>query len=270
MKHIITPEEISTYARACSTDRSILERVIDETETEDIRPRLGDSLYLAVTADTTDDRFTTLLEGGSWNDRMCRDRRVEGLKKAVAYFAYARVIRDANLQATRYGTVVKTDNNSTSPTKEDRERQYNNFFALADRYLKDCLVYLVENNDLFPEYRGFGSIVNNRSRMRVVGDRSSCRSTDKSNYVVIQGEKGDPLTWDDLTLEQKQALVAPYMIQFSKYLGIKDWSGDYNVDFGTDPIFVQLAEINKRIDILADDMRRQQREIDEIKEHIGL
>lgn len=238
MNNIITAEEVSIYGRPVSTDKTTLDSTIREVEAEDIRPRLGDAMYTALINGLSDDRFLVLLEGGDWTDKAGRIRYCMGLKRAVAYFVYARVIRDGNIQATRYGSVVKNTEYSAEPAIRERRRQYEEFFATADRYLKDCLIYLSDGCS-FPEYTQNGLIKANRSRMKVLEDNGPTMSSrrNREHITVIEGrnglsayelavkqgfvgtldewleslkgqpgEPGRPLTWDDLTPEQKAAL----------------------------------------------------------------
>lgn len=184
MKHIITPEEIGMLARPCTADKSLAERLIAEAEREDIRPRLGDALFLKVTADEPAVGYDTLINGGEWTDRRGMQRYLQGLKTAVAYYAYARVVRDGNIQATRYGAVIKQDENSGESEKSERMRHYREAFSAADGVLAEVMSYLDENRETFPEYRS-KTMVNNRTKMRVIGSGACSTPKKGGGHTVI-------------------------------------------------------------------------------------
>ena len=164
MRNLITYEEISQLARPCTTDEDMAKAMIAEAQRVEIKPRLGDALYLKVLAleesfivdagdadtdvdlyiDSDDDALSTissldpyqiLLEGGQWIDSCGTPHLLAGLKTALAYYALARITRDGNIQETRYGAVVKDDQYSAEPEKTERQRQYRELFSQADIYM---------------------------------------------------------------------------------------------------------------------------------------
>lgn len=203
MRNLITYEDISRLARPCSADRETAEAMIAEAQRVEIKPRLGDALYLALVedsdtygggsatevpkakigasdgtmtwiigglgADIPMSRFDKLLEGGDWIDsRGCR-RIFSGVKSALAYYALARIVRDGNIQVTTYGVAVKNDQYSTDPEVTERRRQYREIFAQADSYMAEVLNYLNHNRRLFPEYAACGAMRSNRMTIKIIG-----------------------------------------------------------------------------------------------------
>ena len=168
MRNLITYEEISLLARPCTTDKDIAEAMIAEAQRVEIKPRLGDALYLKLVADNPEDRLGVLLNGGIWTDS-CGDHLLTGIKTALAYYTLARITRDGNIQETRYGSVVKDDQYSADPEKNERQRQYRELFCQADNYMAEAVVYLQTNCELFPEYKVHGKMRSNRMTIRVIG-----------------------------------------------------------------------------------------------------
>ena len=170
MRNLITYEEIGLLARPCTTERDTAEAMIAEAQRVELKPRLGDALYIELTKDQPDPRFTVLLEGGVWE---CGGRTVgllTGIKTALAYYALARIIRDGNIQATTYGAVVKDDQNSMDPEKTERQRQYRELFSQADAYMVEALRYLSQNREIFPEFQACKKRMrSNRMTIRVIG-----------------------------------------------------------------------------------------------------
>lgn len=168
MRNLITYEEISQLARPCTTDRDMAEAMIAEAQRVELKPRLGDALYLKLIEDAPEDRFNVLLNGGVWEGD-CGDNLLTGVKTALAYYALARIIRDGNIQATTYGSVVKDDQYSADPERTERQRQYRELFSQADRYMAEALTYLTRNCRTFPEYKVRGKMRSNRMTIKTIG-----------------------------------------------------------------------------------------------------
>ena len=169
MRILITYEDISLLARPCTTDRDMAEAMIAEAQRVELKPRLGDALYLKLISDTPEDRFATLLNGGPWKCADKEDRLLTGIKTALAYYALARIIRDGNIQASTYGAVVKDDPHSMDAERTERQRQYRELFSQADNYMAEALVYLTKNCDTFPEYKAAGKMRSNRMTIKTIG-----------------------------------------------------------------------------------------------------
>nr|DAE35101.1 MAG TPA: PROTEIN (MANNOSE-BINDING PROTEIN A), HOST DEFENSE, METALLOPROTEIN, SUGAR.9A [Caudoviricetes sp.] len=196
MRHLITLEDISRLARACNADRSIAASLIAEAERQDIKPKIGDALFIAITQDDTPAGYDTLLDGGEWAQSDGTARWLTGLRTAAAYYAYARIIRDGNIQSTRYGAVVKTEDNSADAERSERMRQYREAFAAADGYMTEVLDYLRQNACMFPEYQT-KTFKANRTIIRTLDgcqQRRKSRYSDNTPTVIAgqQGPKGDP------------------------------------------------------------------------------
>lgn len=169
MRNLITYEEISQLARPCTTDREMAEAMIAEAQRVEIKPRLGDALYLKLLEDTPADRFKILLEGGAWEDKCKGQNLLTGVKTALAYYALARIVRDGNIQATTYGAVVKDDQYSADAERTERQRQYRELFSQADSYMAEALTYLTKNCETFPEYKAKGKMRSNRTTIKIIG-----------------------------------------------------------------------------------------------------
>lgn len=168
MRNLITYEDISHLARPCTTDEDMAAAMIAEAQRVEIKPRLGDALYLKLMEETPEDRFKVLLEGGVWEDK-CGRNLLTGIKTALAYYALARITRDGNIQATTYGSVVKDDQYSADPERTERQRQYRELFSQADSYMAEALAYLTKNCSNFPEYKAQGKMRSNRTTIKIIG-----------------------------------------------------------------------------------------------------
>lgn len=190
MKAIITLSDINALARTCHADESIAASLIAEAERQDIKPKIGDALYLQITRDEIPAAYDTLLDGGEWQQRDGTVRYLTGLRTALAYYAYARIIRDGNIQSTRFGAVIKTEDNSAESERAERQRQYREAFTTADGYMSEVMEYLSENAEAFDYARK--TMRANRCTLRVIDGTGSSRMRDrKGTPVVIDGQKGD-------------------------------------------------------------------------------
>ena len=144
------------------------EAMIAEAQRVEIKPRLGDALYLKVMEDNPEERFEALLNGGIWQDNSGA-RLLTGIKTALAYYALARIIRDGNIQTTTYGAAVKDDQYSSDPEKTERQRQYRELFSQADNYMAEAVIYLQTNCERFPEYKTQGKMRSNRMTIKIIG-----------------------------------------------------------------------------------------------------
>lgn len=155
MEHLITAEEVKTSGRPIGkmVDNAKLTSFIAETEQFQIKPVLGDSLYLQICKDLEkeeserDSRITTLLNGGVYEVTNCSgdaqkgEHYFGGLKVAISYFVYAQNLMSGDFESTRFGTVLKSDDYSTHISDKQRSDNYNNVMEIANAYLKDCVGY---------------------------------------------------------------------------------------------------------------------------------
>lgn len=170
MRQLITYEDITRLARPCSADEEMVTAMIAEAEREDVKRQIGDGLYIAVKADEPEPKFNTLIEGGEWADCSGRKHYLTGLKTALAYYVYARIVRDGNIQATRYGSRVKDDDNSIEAINAELQRQYREAFSSADLYMGEVIGYIKANRDIFTEYTcEEPHMTNNRVQLRIIG-----------------------------------------------------------------------------------------------------
>lgn len=148
---IVTVGEMTNITRIEYTDSDKLVRIIHEAEQVYIKPVIGNALYLALITNPPQSQYDTLLEGGEFTYKEKRFQ-FEGLKAALAYYAYARSAK-SSIIPTRYGTVEKRSEYSNQAALTERQKIIRETFEVADRYLKDCVNYIVANPDTFPGFK---------------------------------------------------------------------------------------------------------------------
>lgn len=199
LRPLILPAEVGELARPCYADDALLTQIIAESEREDIRPRIGAAIYVALKEAATEEDLTggmrVLLLGGTWTDPAGKVRYLDGLKTALAYYVYGRVIRDGNITSTRYGAVIKSDENSNSASDTaERQRQYRQAFAAADTMLTEAVNYIIA-----AQLGGCEDVpraTSNRARMNVIGTADGGAQRCKSSTPTIISGKEGPSAYD--------------------------------------------------------------------------
>lgn len=137
--HIITPEEVDILARPCTADEDVALNYIEESEMQDIKPIIGDALFFDVA--NNQDKYKELLDGGMY-EAAGQEYGFAGLKRTLAYYAWARMVKCGTHHLTRYGFVNKNGDYSQSVEWRERQAAYNDAYAVADGYMRECLAYL--------------------------------------------------------------------------------------------------------------------------------
>lgn len=167
MRHLIEPYEVGKYARPCDMDDDIIERAIEEAELLDIKPKIGDELFMRL---LTHVRFDLLLGGGEYVDRNRNTRHFVGLRRTLAYYVWARLVKSGVNHLTRFGFVQKQDEYSQATEYRERQTAYNDAFAVADGYMKECLAYIQAKPEIFADYTLKGKIKANRTKFKILGN----------------------------------------------------------------------------------------------------
>lgn len=120
--------------------------------------------YDRAIVDCTANPFTDLLEGGSYTDTCGNFRTFSGLKKAAAYYTYARFLRNPNGFLSATGFVQADSDYSSFVEFRDKERTVIDMKAVADTYMDECLGYVRNKmNDYLcenkPKQSGFISVI---------------------------------------------------------------------------------------------------------------
>lgn len=169
-KYLITKIDVSSLSRGMSVhvDEDKIDTYIRESESIDIKSALGDAFYLDVREHP--EKYALLLDGGTYEDKCGEKKIFMGIKTALAYYTYARIVKNGDLNVTRYGLMQKEDEYSSRPDIKEKVMAYNDAFSIADRYLKECVRFLEEKKADYPLYKGNGKIKANRTVFRILGD----------------------------------------------------------------------------------------------------
>lgn len=179
-EHLITPQEFSTLARPVSIhlDDDEVMKFIDECEDVFIIPSIGYGNFKAALGKSTfDDTFDAtfnakiLIEGGEYYDTEncgCSDEKevlkyCKGLKSALAYYVYAKMLRSDGSIVTRAGYMRHNDEYGNHV--EDSHKQYSDVMNIAERYMANCLEYMKKHS----VDKTIKPLQNSRAKIKAIG-----------------------------------------------------------------------------------------------------
>lgn len=161
----ITRAEIDAECRPCNAQIELVDRCIEEAQNLDIIPAIGADWWLRVLDRENDATALKLWQGGLYEDADGKTHIFAGLKKALLYYSYARIVRSSGGVSTRFDFVVKADQYSDSADPKAKVQAYNEAFATADGYKAQCLLFINDSGSC-----GTGKkIVNNRLSIKKIG-----------------------------------------------------------------------------------------------------
>ncbi len=161
MGALITPDEISILARPCYADKEIAQKAIDEAIDIDIRYLVGDSMFKELSG--TNDNL--VINGGEYKDEKGNIHIIGGLRKAIAYFAYSRVVKFGNSIPTRFGTMQSDDAYSSRSELKERQMIIDDAYNIGLKYIKEILAYMKKG-----ECNPVEPIKSRRNGFKVIGD----------------------------------------------------------------------------------------------------
>lgn len=127
---------------------------IKEVEDAYILPAIGASLYkhldtTAAASLTDDDKI--VLDGGYYDDDASY---CHGIRRAVAYFAFARVLKANNINVTAFGVVSKNGNMSNDADGDSVENAVAEARKMGELYLQSVVAFINRNECQRPHDRG--------------------------------------------------------------------------------------------------------------------
>ncbi len=149
-------------------DEYRINSAVMEAQNIDVKPLINEQVYIAlIEGDTVPDNYLPLMNGCIYTYNSLK-YKFEGLKVAIIYFAYARLIKGLDNSISAGGFVQKTNDFSTHSSIKERMNAANEAEEIGNCHLKECLDYLTRNNDLFPEFRNY--LLKSKSTFRALGD----------------------------------------------------------------------------------------------------
>lgn len=173
MTNLITPEEISLLARPCHVDEQKAIAYIVEAELNNIKPALGDDLFLRLKRGEN----RLLLEGGEY-ERDGKLYYIAGVKRALAYYVYSRLLESGSVDLTRQGVVNRRSEFSDNADEREKISVSRETYTIADRYMQEIAQYIGGC--------GEATETSHRTRMKLIGgsgDNRKYHSTTPSGNI---------------------------------------------------------------------------------------
>ena len=129
---ILQPQEMIDFGLKISADDIELENSIFDAENFYVKSVIGNNHYISLQGelDPTTKAYV-LVNGGTWNG-LC----FAGLKRAIANIAYAFLLRE-NVNATRFGSIRKYDENSSNIDENLLYNAAKHHFTIGKAYLTE-------------------------------------------------------------------------------------------------------------------------------------
>lgn len=183
-KQLITVEQFRKLARPTSThlDEDEVNAYIRECEDANIIPAIGWKRFKAATEQgewgdsvlpdfqpavfLDGGEYTTKKEGDCSQDETKVQKYTSGIRKALAYFTYARFFRADGTIISRAGGMRHRDDYSDHVKDVSSNNQYDDAMNMAQSYLTDALLYL-------KAYTKQGEVkqpADRRVRIKAIGD----------------------------------------------------------------------------------------------------
>jgi len=164
---IIDFHDIDALGRPSSADEKLSAACIEEAEQLDIKPAIGTTLLRLLSSESSE-RINDLLNGCEYTGRDGEAASHKGIRKALAYYAYARLVRAAGAgRLTRYAYVQNDADWSHHSDAADRQAAYEEAFGIADSYMQE-IIHFLRSSSAYPEYKGRG-VRNNRISIEMIG-----------------------------------------------------------------------------------------------------
>lgn len=167
MEHLITYSEVLALSRPTSIHLSEedVNTFIDESEQMEIIPAIGADLYLNILEDET--KHEVLLNGGNYTGADGKKRIFKGLKTALAYYVYAKMVKNDGRILGESGFLSHNDEHASRIEEKQKYVSYNDALNVARRYLSDVLEYLKSTQEGFDRT---AKVKNNGVRFIAIGD----------------------------------------------------------------------------------------------------
>ena len=147
-KHIISVDEFLQLARPTSKhiDQDDVIAYVREVEDRDVIPLIGYELYTTFVDAVRDSEIPEaeriLFIGGTYTgDCGCNPKVCAGLKKAVAYMAYAKLVAANGGIVTRSGYMQHDDTYATRMDDKNRANARRDVQNMAEFYFGQCVEY---------------------------------------------------------------------------------------------------------------------------------
>lgn len=158
MSQLVTATEIRVHcpelsAQVSDTDAKI-KTYIDHAQLKDVRPEVGYEFWKAIVDGVGDAGvIDDLLDGGDYS-YSGNTYENPGLKEVIARYAYARYSMFGHKTDTRYGQIVKQNQDARESSFQEKKDTYNENRQLAFEQWTLVRDFLCRNSSDYPLWKG--------------------------------------------------------------------------------------------------------------------
>lgn len=134
-------------------DDQLINNSIIEAQEIDLSPIIGEQVYISILENkgSYTDVYKNLMDGCIYT---YEDNKYElrGIKVALCYLAYARIIKSVDNSVSRSGFLQKDNDHSVHSAIKERLAAANEAAGTGVYYANKCLDYILRNISSFPVY----------------------------------------------------------------------------------------------------------------------
>ena len=142
---------INNLALPNEINRQKLYRAINEAENNDLSNYFQDIFLTDLKANYNTAIYQDVLNGKTWS-RGTETVTFDGLKKALCYFAYSRLIFSNSLTVSVDGVTQKRSDYSDPADDKAKSAEANNCRQMGEYYIKKVIEFLNYNSSLYEKY----------------------------------------------------------------------------------------------------------------------
>ncbi len=147
---LINEADLRSRCRLFSTNITWerIEPSVLEAQQIEIKPQVGDTLFVELLKKGDQEPYRTLLDGGEYRGCNGQTNVFDGLKTALAYYVYGRLITSSVNYLGTTGLRTATDSTAVKAEYEERERVRLDVRRMAESYMHDAMTYAKQCPDL--------------------------------------------------------------------------------------------------------------------------
>lgn len=151
---LITRQIIQQYRQISkSADNDLINQSINDAELLDLKPLLGELLYIDLVAKIAEQRYIDLLIGRTYAFAG-QSYTFEGLNPVLANFAYARYVIFSSYVDTPFGLVSKVSQDSLPVSDANKRAMSKSAEQTAYSYFAGVRDFLNRHPNIYPLWRG--------------------------------------------------------------------------------------------------------------------
>lgn len=156
---LITKADMVPYAQVAihAREEAMLQPHILAAQNVDVKPVIGGALWYDILENPYTALNQKLIDGGTYTNTSGQTFHFQGIKAALACFAYARYILSKNAVDTPFGMVAKTSDYSVQADSKILLNIASEKRSEGSAYLHECMAYLNEKPADYPLYAPTGT-----------------------------------------------------------------------------------------------------------------